>query len=494
LILLARIATKPLGGEPRSMALLADSVAEGKLATDSGEATTCHGAYGSMLRMKARLREIVAGVTAAGNEVAATAERIASSSTGLAVRTESQAASLEQTAASLEQMTSTVQQSAENSAQASQLAKAAGDEAEHGGEVAAKAVEAMNTISHASRKIGDIISVIDSIAFQTNLLALNAAVEAARAGDQGRGFAVVAGEVRTLAQRSAQAADEIKVLITDTVNKVEDGSRLVNESGAALEMIVESVKKVSAFSTEIASASQEQALGIDQISTAVTQMDQSTQQNAALVEQTTTASAALGRQAQELSRLMEFFDTGDANGAAATEGGKNRCVMPPPASQAQPEKPKVVLVKSDRESTAGNCRGQLHFDFSSARSKHLAWKPRLRGFLDGNGDLTEAEAISHRDCDFGKWLYARGLKDFGHLRQMQKLERIHEQMHRQVKILVQAKNAGDTKRANVILDEVGKLSERVVELLHIVEHETTQEREAPATRRLAAGGESWEAF
>ena len=235
------------------------------------------------------------------------AEEISAGNANLSQRTEEQSSSLEETASSMEEMTSTVKQNADNAGQANQLAIAARDQAEKGGAVTAKAVRAMADINEASRRIADIIGVIDEIAFQTNLLALNAAVEAARAGEQGRGFAVVASEVRSLAGRSATAAKEIKDLIQDSVRKVQDGSLLVTQSGQTLEQIVSSVKKVSDIVAEIAAASREQSAGIEQVNRAVMQMDELTQQNAALVEQATAASQGMADQARELNEMMARY-------------------------------------------------------------------------------------------------------------------------------------------------------------------------------------------
>jgi methyl-accepting chemotaxis protein len=212
----------------------------------------------------------------------------------------------------MEEMTSTVKQNADNAGQANQLATAARDQAEKGGAVVGSAVKAMADINESSKKISDIIGVIDEIAFQTNLLALNAAVEAARAGEQGRGFAVVATEVRSLAGRSATAAKEIKELIQDSVRKVGDGSLLVTQSGQTLEQIVMSVKKVSDIVAEIAAASREQSSGIEQVNKAVMQMDEMTQQNAALVEQATAASQSMADQARDLTVMMEKYQVGDS--------------------------------------------------------------------------------------------------------------------------------------------------------------------------------------
>ena len=238
-----------------------------------------------------RLKDVVTEIRAAAVSVASASTQIAQGNNDLSSRSQEEASSLEETAASVEEMTATVKQNAENARQASQVAKGAREHAEMGGAVVSSAATAMQGINASSKKIADIIGVIDEIAFQTNLLALNAAVEAARAGEQGRGFAVVATEVRNLAQRSATAAKEIKSLINDSVEKVSEGSRLVNESGTTLEAIVLSVKKVNDIIAEIAAASEEQSTGIDQINKAVTQIDETVQQNAALVEEAAAASA-----------------------------------------------------------------------------------------------------------------------------------------------------------------------------------------------------------
>ena len=265
--------------------------------------------------------DLVKRVKAAVAQVHAGAEEISRGNTNLSQRTEEQASSLEETASSMEEMTSTVKQTADNAGQANQLALAARQQAEKGGSVVSNAVTAMNGINAQSKKIADIIGVIDEIAFQTNLLALNAAVEAARAGEQGRGFAVVATEVRNLAGRSATAAKEIKALIQDSVAKVEEGSKLVDESGKTLEEIVGAVKKVTDIVAEIAAASREQSAGIEQVNRAVMQMDESTQQNAALVEEAAAASQAIVEQAQALNVMIAHFNVGSSELRAA--GGRS---------------------------------------------------------------------------------------------------------------------------------------------------------------------------
>jgi methyl-accepting chemotaxis protein len=261
------------------------------------------------------LQETIQAIATATNEVASTAAEISTSTTDLSQRTEEQAAGLEETSASMEEISATVKKNAENAQQANTFATGTREVADRGGAVVAQTVSAMARIEESSRKISDIISVIDEIARQTNLLALNAAVEAARAGEAGRGFAVVASEVRSLAQRSSQAAKDIKDLITSSSGQVQEGVDLVNRAGASLTEIVESIKRVAQIVAEIASASAEQSTGIDQVNTALTQMDEVTQQNSALVEENAAAAKALEAQSQGMSERVSFFRVGNAPSA-----------------------------------------------------------------------------------------------------------------------------------------------------------------------------------
>ncbi|MGS1079453.1 methyl-accepting chemotaxis protein [Pseudoxanthomonas beigongshangi] len=300
----------------------------------------------------AQLTDIVSRIQDASTAINTAAGEIASGNADLSRRTEQQAANLEETAASMEELTSTVRQNADSARQANQLAIGAASVASQGGNVVGQVVTTMRDIEAASRKIAEIIAVIDGIAFQTNILALNAAVEAARAGEQGRGFAVVASEVRTLAQRSANAAKEIKGLIEASVDQVSTGSALVNQAGATMGEIVASVQRVTDIMAEIAAASQEQSAGIEQVNQTITQMDETTQQNAALVEEASAAARSMEQQAQGLTEAVSVFVIEDTRGAASSSGrtpAAKRTRQPAPVRKAAPIRRDPVPALADAE-------------------------------------------------------------------------------------------------------------------------------------------------
>ncbi len=317
-IAIARGLTRALGAEPDEVSQAVGRVADGDL---TQALRLRPGDQGSIMAAVKRMQDALGGTVATvrqGSDSVATASaQIAQGNQDLSARTESQASALEETAASMEELASTVKQNADNARQANQLAQSASTVAVQGGEVVAQVVDTMKGISESSRKIADIISVIDGIAFQTNILALNAAVEAARAGEQGRGFAVVASEVRSLAGRSAEAAKEIKQLITDSVGRVEQGSAQVEQAGNTMNEVVASIRRVTDIMGEISAASSEQSQGVAQIGEAVQQMDQATQQNAALVEEMSAAANSLKSQAQELVQAVAVFQLAEKQNMTA---------------------------------------------------------------------------------------------------------------------------------------------------------------------------------
>jgi methyl-accepting chemotaxis protein len=369
-ILLSWWITSSITGPIREAVSVAQAVAGGDLTVDLQ--VRGKDEMGQLLQalsdMTQNLRSLVGEVAAGAHTVADTSAQIAQGNVDLSQRTEEQASTLEETASSMEELTSTVTQNAQNARQASELAVGASDVARKGGAVVGQVVSTMNGISESSRKIADIIGVIDAIAFQTNILALNAAVEAARAGEQGRGFAVVAAEVRNLAQRSAAAAKEIKTLIGDSADKVQAGTKLVDAAGQTMEEIVGSVKKVSDLIAEIAAASQEQSSGIGQVNTAVTQMDQVVQQNASLVEEATAATESMKEQAASLLQLVSRFKLGGEQDEDATT---LQAAMPRPAP-ARRAAPAPIKVRSER--------AKLISGFASLGAPHK---------LSGNGEWKE---------------------------------------------------------------------------------------------------------
>ena len=382
----------------------------------------------------AKLSEVFGQIKESSEFIRNSSQEIASGNNNLSHRAEEQAASLEQTASSMEELTSTVKNNSDNAQQADKLANSARTLAEDGGEVVKRAVNAMEEINESSNKIAEIIGVIDEIAFQTNLLALNASVEAARAGEQGRGFSVVATEVRNLAQRSATAAQESKDLIQTSIQRVRTGTEFVNETGTALNEIVTGVKKVGDIVSEIAAASAEQSQGIEQVNQAVSQMDEITQQNAALAEEASAASVSMSEQCDTMASFLSFFEGGAGSSGTGSTG-----------------------------------QAASSLDFSLAKSKHLSWKAKLRNFLEGSESLSMDQAVSHRDCDLGKWLYSNGMTTYGHLAAMQQIEPLHKQMHELVHQCISQRQNGNAAGAEQAYQQVAGLSDKIVSLLSEVE-------------------------
>ncbi|MFZ6843308.1 methyl-accepting chemotaxis protein [Undibacterium sp. RuTC16W] len=343
-VVITRSLLKQLGGEPDYAAHIANRIAAGDLAvsidSNSGDDSSL---IAQMKTMRDSLVNIVGQVRQGTDTIATASSEIASGNLDLSSRTEQQASSLEKTTSSMKELTTTVKQNADNAREANQLAASASEVARQGGVVVAQVVDTMSAINESSKKIVDIISVIDGIAFQTNILALNAAVEAARAGEQGRGFAVVAAEVRNLAQRSAAAAKEIKTLIGTSVEKVDIGTKLVGQAGVTIDQVVSSVKHVTDIIAEISAASQEQSVGIEHVNHAIIEMDGMTQQNAALVEEAAAAAQSLQDQAAELAKVVSIFKLNAAEHAMEKAPAQVRRVEA--AAPAKP-RPKASNIKS----------------------------------------------------------------------------------------------------------------------------------------------------
>ena len=364
--LIARSLLRQLGGEPHYAAEVAGRIAAGDLSVMvNTRRDDTHSVLHAMKMMRDALAKIVAEVRAGTETIASASAQIASGNQDLSARTEQQASSLEETASSMEELTSAVRANNDNARQANQLAKSASAVAQQGGSVVAQVVDTMGVINDSSRKIVDIIAVIDGIAFQTNILALNAAVEAARAGEQGRGFAVVASEVRNLAQRSTAAAKEIKELIGNSVEKVGIGSKLVEQAGQTMEEVVNSVRRVTDIMAEISTASDEQGAGIEQINQAVSEMDTVTQQNAALVEEAAAAAEAMQQQAANLEQVVSVFRLDDTqrrvSPTAALVIARPAARPPAGAKPLKPAAPRPAVsgpAKPTKRVTAASANGE----------------------------------------------------------------------------------------------------------------------------------------
>ena len=457
----------------------------------------------SISEMQARMLQMVGQIKSSAEGVAVGSAEIAESNTDMSGRIEDQAASLEQTAASMEQLSSTVQQNADNAQQANQLARSASGVAEEGGQVVAQVVETMRGINDSSRKIADIIGVIDGIAFQTNILALNAAVEAARAGEQGRGFAVVASEVRSLAGRSAEAAREIKSLISASVERVEAGTALVDKAGSTMTTVVNSIRRVSDIVGEISTASTEQAMGVAQVGEAVTHMDHATQQNAALVEEMAAAATSLKSQADGLVQIVAQFDLGGQRATTASAGLR--------AGRPAPTVPLAALArKPNATATLGAAGADINLD--NAIKAHADWRAKLRTAAN-HGDSLDADTIARDDCcDLGRWLHGPGGAKYGAKPSFVSLIGAHAQFHKEAGKVARVVNQGDGSKAIQMLEsgtsfaaassEVGRL---IVQLKGELNESSTPRKTpaaishkavpAPANAPAAAAkDDEWETF
>ncbi|MGC9387235.1 MAG: methyl-accepting chemotaxis protein [Hydrogenovibrio sp.] len=375
------------------------------------------------------------------------AGEMSQSSIQLNDRTQQQAASIEETAATMEQITAQVKQNADNAVEASQVTHQTANLAEEGVSVMANAIESMSQIQASSERINDIISLIDSIAFQTNLLALNAAVEAARAGEHGRGFAVVAGEVRNLAQKSSDAAKEIRGLIEDTVHKVTEGTHFVKGSGESLNSIAQSIQDVNKLIDEMARSSHEQADGIDQINQAIGNIDSAVQQNAALVEESTAISEQLGHMSTDMMNTVSHFETTES------------------ATQA-------IFSAAD---TAG-------FDFTQARRAHRLWRVKVNAYLNGlKSDIDPVTATDGSRCELGQWIYGEG-RAYSGLNSYRALEKVHAELHSFIGQILQLEEAGDMDQALIELGQLDALSLEVVQAIRTLEGDIVR---AGQTQRLS---------
>lgn len=402
----------------------------------------------ALSEMQESLSRIVGHVREGSQSVAVASSEIASGNNDLSARTEQQASALQQTAASMEQLNSTVRQNADNARQANQLAMSASTVAVQGGEVVGQVVETMKGINDSSRKISDIIGVIDGIAFQTNILALNAAVEAARAGEQGRGFAVVASEVRSLAGRSAEAAKQIKTLINDSVERVEHGTSLVDQAGTTMTEVVGAIKRVTDLVGEISAASNEQSQGVSQVSEAVTQMDQVTQQNAALVEEMAAAASSLNNQAQDLVDTVAFFKLAAGEERVARMQAPRMGSAPASASARFAAAPAAALGRSSAASEGP----ALGINLDNAIQAHANWRAKLRTAVTQKETL-DADTVSRDDCcELGKWLHGAGSSQYGGKPSFVQLLESHRQFHQEAGKVARLINQGAYSEAEKQLE------------------------------------------
>ena len=486
---------KELGGDPLAAREALSNIAEGNLTTRIVNLGQSDSLMGVMLQMESSLQKMVSEVRNSAGSIASATDEIAAGSQDLSDRTESQASSLEETAASMEQLGSTVRQNADSARQANQLAMNASAVASKGGAVVSQVVETMKDINQSSRRISDIISVIDGIAFQTNILALNAAVEAARAGEQGRGFAVVASEVRSLAGRSAQAAKEIKSLIGDSVDRVEQGTALVDQAGATMTEVVDSIRRVTDIMGEISSSSTEQALGVAQVGEAVTLMDQATQQNAALVEEMAAAAGSLNSQAGDLVQAVSVFKIGGQQ----TPASASRTHRPAPLAVRHAAHRTLAAPKPDVPAASG-----AGINLDNAIKAHADWRSKLRTAAKQHEQL-DADTISRDDCcELGKWIHGAGSSSYGGKPTFVALIGAHAQFHQEAGKVARCVNQGDSAKAEQMLEsgtgfgrasgEVGRL---IVQFKGELKDASKPARAAPpkaVAKAATVNADEWESF
>ena len=457
---LRRSVQRELGGDLNDVRDALRNVAAGDLSThirNEGDSSSVMAALGAM---QVSLQKLVGSVRGSAHSIALATDEIAVGSQDLSDRTERQASSLEMTASSSEQLGTQVNANAQRAMQANTMSSDAVKVAHAGGQVMNQVVSTMGDIIASSKRIGDIIGVIDGIAFQTNILALNAAVEAARAGEQGRGFAVVAGEVRSLAGRSAEAAKEIKALIADSLGRVEQGSQLVDQAGQKMSELVTAIEKVTLTMGEITTASHEQAQGVQQVGNAVVEMDRSTQQNAALVEEMAAAAANLKSQAGELVQAVAVFKLAQGGMDSLASLGSARAAAPASSSgtgRARPVSlpaataPRAAAPAPAPSALAAPASG-MGINLDNAIKAHADWRSRLRTAAT-KGDQMDADTVGRDDCcELGKWLHGEGGKRYGAHQSFPALLEAHKAFHVEAGKVAQVINQGQGEKAESMLD------------------------------------------